>query len=250
MSVSQSQMRRAILDASEAVPEGLVDEAGRPAGKRFDVYRNNVAVSLTEAMEVAFPVILKLVGEEFFHAMASVFLRQHPPTSPMLMHYGTALPPFLRSFKPVRHLAYLPDIARLELALRRSYHAADAAALAPAELQAMSPDQLMAARLGLAPSVELVRSNWPIHAIWRANMHTDAPEPVMQAEDVLITRPEFDPEPQLLPNAGADFIEALQQGDSFAAALGKASAKQANFDLTSTLGALISGGAIIGITKQ
>jgi len=243
MSVTQTAFRTAILDANQPVPGGLVDQDGTPAGKRFDVYRNNVAVSLTEAMQAAFPVIYKLVGDEFFHAMAGIYLRLHPPTSPMMMYYGQSFPTFLERFEPAQHLRYLPDMAGLELAIRTSYHEADAAPCDPATLQNMPPDQLMAAKITLAPAVQLIRSNWPVHAIWAFNM-VNGPQPQMVAQDVLITRPEFDPVLTPLSEGGADFIDALQKGDGFGAALGLATAKAANFDLTTTLGALISGGAI------
>jgi hypothetical protein len=100
---------------------------GRPAGRRFNVYRNNVAASLTDALATGFPVIAKLLGEEFFRAMAGVFLRAHPPGDPRLQLWGGKFPGFLARFEPVAHLPYLPDMARLELGLRQSYHAADAA---------------------------------------------------------------------------------------------------------------------------
>lgn len=35
-------------------------------GRRFDVYRNNVASSLTDALEVGFSAIAKLVGQRNF----------------------------------------------------------------------------------------------------------------------------------------------------------------------------------------
>ena len=81
---------RALLDPEAEVPWGLTDPEGRPAPKRFSVYRNNVASSLTRALEAAFPTVRKLVGDEFFAAMAGVFLRAHPPQSRMLMLYGDA----------------------------------------------------------------------------------------------------------------------------------------------------------------
>ena len=77
----------------------------------------------------------KLVGDEFFAAMAGVFLRAHPPRSRMLMLYGDGLPAFLAEFPPVAQLGYLPDVARLEQAMRESYHAADSAPLPEAEFQ-------------------------------------------------------------------------------------------------------------------
>ena len=47
-----AQFVPALLDPEAAIPPGLVDRAGRAAGKRFDVYRNNVAVGLADALEV------------------------------------------------------------------------------------------------------------------------------------------------------------------------------------------------------
>lgn len=246
MSVGQSEFNAAIFDPNLDVPAGLIDPQGRNAGKRFAVYRNNVAVSLTEALKAAFPVILKLVGDDFFSAMAGVFLRQHPPSSALMMFYGEEMPEFLTNFEPAAHLGYLPDIAKFELAMRKSYHAADIPAVAPELLQSISPDELMAARFELAPALQIIRSSWPIHAIWLFNTTPDAPKPQMIAQDVLITRAEYDPIPTPLPTGGADFLSALTNGNT----LGEAIAVSGQgFDLTQMLGILFGGGAITNIIK-
>ena len=244
--MSLAAFRDAILDPSLGTPEGVTDPQGRPAGRRFNVYRNNVTVGLTEALRQSFPALLKLVGDEFFTAMAIEHLRAHPPTSPLMMFYGDAMPDFLAQFPPVQHLAYLPDVARLELALRHAYHAADSAPVPAERLQSLPPERLMAARIGFAPALRLLRSQWPVQSIWAANMRGAEPPKSLQPEDVLITRPAFDPEPHLLPAGAADFIMALQAGQSFGAAFDAAGP----FDLTATLGLLLAGGAIIDITED
>jgi len=246
MSIEQTEFATALLDPNKANPAGLSDPDGRPAGRRFSVYRNNVAVSLTEALKAAFPVICKLVGDEFFEAMAGVYLRAHPPKSPVLMFYGVDMPEFLAGFEPVAHLGYLPDIARLEFALRQSYHAADAAPINPELLQDMPTDQLMGSTLHLAPSARLLQSQWPIHALWLANTIDNAPKVQMEAQDVLITRPEFDPQPMLLGTGAAAFVEALGKGRSFGDAL-KSAGK--GFDLSAALAVLLTGGVITKISK-
>lgn len=248
MTVKQSDFKAAIFDAGLPVPDGLCNPDGAPAQKRFSVYRNNVAVSLSEALEATFPVIRTLVGDEFFKAMAGVFLRQHAPSSPVLMRYGAEMPAFLDSFQPVEHLGYLPDVARIELALARSYHAADAAPIDPQALQSIAPDALLAAHLQLAPSVQLIRSNWPAASLYHANSSPDAPAPAMQAEDVLITRPEFDPKVTALPAGGGTLIEAILNEAHLDDALKAASASSGAFDFTTVLGLLLADGAIIEIT--
>jgi len=249
MTVKQSDFTKAIFDAGLPVPDGLCNPDGAPTIKRFSVYRNNVVVSLSEALEVTFPVIRTLVGDEFFKAMAGVFLRQHAPDSPVLMFYGAEMPAFLDSFQPVAHLGYLPDVARIELALCRSYHAADTPPIDPQALQATAPDALLAARLQLAPSVHLIRSNWPAASLFHANSTPNATPPVMQAEDVLITRPEFDPEVIALPAGGGAFVEALLIGTPLGEALKIATTSSGDFDFTTVLGLLLTGGGIIKIAE-
>ena len=249
MSVSQTAFRTALLDAQAPVPEGLTDAKAQPAGGRFSVYRNNVAVSLTEAMHQAFPVITKLLGPQNMDGLSGIFLRQHPPSSPLMMFYGDKFPEFLAGMQQLSHLGYLPDVARLELALRKSYHSADSQP-APSDALAVSPEDVMRARLGFAPSMQIVRSDWPIHAIWRFNTEPDAPRPAARAEDVLITRPEYDPHPHPLPQGGAVWIAYLQTGETIGAAFEKTAADYPDFDLGSTLALLLQGGAITSVTIE
>ncbi|MDX1742199.1 MAG: DNA-binding domain-containing protein [Ruegeria sp.] len=246
MSVSQTAFHAALLDPSAAVPDGLLDAAAHPAGRRFSVYRNNVAVSLTEAMHQAFPVITKLLGAQNMDGLSGIFLRQHPPSSPLMMFYGEAFPDFLSGMEQLSHLGYLPDIARLELALRRAYHAADSQA-APADALSISPEEIMNARLEFAPSMQVLRSDWPIYSIWRFNSEEGAPKPEPGAQDVLITRPEYDPFPQPLPAGGAQWIAGLQAGKTIGVAFEETAAQSPEFDLGATLALLLQGGAITSV---
>ncbi len=231
----------ALLNPDAALPPGLMAPGGREAVKRFNVYRNNVVVSLKEALITGFPVLVKLVGEEFFNAMAGVFLRAHPPVSPVLVTYGDALPEFLEVFEPVAHLPYLADVARLELALRRAYHTADAMPIRP---EALSNPDLERARLHLAPATQIIASPYPIHTIWLANTDPNAPPARGGAETVLITRPDWDPRPVRISPTDASFVAALMAGDSFGAAL---EAAGDSFDLAPILTTLLDCKAITAI---
>lgn len=247
MSVSQSTFHSALLDASVTVPEGLSDGLGQPAGSRFSVYRNNVAVSLTEALELSFPAIVKLLGDENFKGLAGIFLRQHPPETPIMMHYGAAFPDFLAGFGPLSHIGYLADVARLEQAIRVSYHAADATPISTDALQALPPEELAAARFDLAPSLQLVSSTWPIHQIWAYNLQDGAPKPTGGAQNVLILRAEFDPDLTPVSAGLFAFISELSAGHTLTDAAGTASSLDEEFDLSHGLGLLLSGQAITRI---
>jgi len=243
--MTQTSFAKALLDPEEAIPLGVVGPDGQPDAKRLDVYRNNVAASLTRALEVGFPVVRKLVGDEFFGAMAVIFLRAHPPRNRQLALYGGDFPEFLANFSPVAHLGYLPDVARLEQALRDSYHAADSTGAPLDTLTSLTEAQLLQARIGLAPSLRVLRSDWPIYAIWAANTR-GGPAPVMHGEELVILRPEFDPEPHLLSPGGAAFLTALQADKPLIEAL---AATGEGFDLSHILGLLLQGHAIVRITS-
>ena len=239
MTVDQTTFREALLNPEAARPDGLSDGKGRPAGRRFDVYRNNVTVSLTEALEVGFPIIRKLVGQDNFKVLAAAYLRHHPPRSPLMMRFGADMPLFLAEFEPTKQTGYLPDVARLELAIRESYHAADADPISRSELEALPPEALIGSRVRLASSLRLVRSPWPIFSIWRFNVEEGAKSPEMAAEDVLVARPDLDPVPELLPSGGAEFINALLTGATFGDAMDEASEASRDFDLPAVLTLLV-----------
>lgn len=232
----------ALLNRMAALPTGLVDPKGRPAPRRFDVYRNNVTVGLVRALEAGFPAVKALVGDDFFTAMALDYLRANPPRSQIMMLYGDAFDQFIRGFAPAASLGYLPDIAMLEQAIRRSYHSADATPMDPEILGSLTEAQFLSARLRFAPAFYLQSSPWPIHAIWYAALH-GGPTPTMIAQDVLILRPNFDPEVHVLAPKTIEFLRALHAGQTVQSALETG----IEADLAATLAILIAGGAMTGV---
>lgn len=242
--VTQSQFRAALFAPDAPPPVGLTDGSGAPAGRRFSVYRNNVAVSLIEALEQTFPTVAKLIGADGFKALARRFIAENPPSSPILSRYGAAFPAFLARSDELAQLGYLPDTARLDLAMVRAYHAADAAPFDPAQLARIAPDDLPRVALALAPAVELLSSPWPIHGIWRFNHAPGSPQPPHEAQDVLVTRPDFDPVPRLLGSGQAVFLRRIIEGDCLGPAADAAARAAPDFDLSALLGLLIGDAAI------
>lgn len=230
--MDHSDFATALLDAGQNRPAGISDGHGGPANRRFDVYRNNVAVSLADALEASFPVIKSLVGDEFFRAMAGVALRRHPPQSPLMAEFGAEFPEFLSSFPPAASLPYLADVARLENALRKSYHASDAAAFRPANMQSLDPEAFGATCFALTPATQLIRSAHPVGSIWHANQPSAAALQQSGAQDVLIARIEYDPEILVLPQGAFEFLTALDGVTPLTAALAAAGD---GFDFPATL---------------
>lgn len=251
---SQSAFAEALLAEEAVCPPGLATWNGSAPGKRFAIYRNNVIVSLIDALADSVPVTQELVGEQFFRAMARQFVRAAPPRSPVLALYGDGFAEFIEAFPAAAGVPYLADVARLELLRVQAWHAADADALAPDEIARLlgDPAALPDARFILHPSLRLLRSPYAVVSLWAAHQSESAAlalanvNPV-QAETALVLRNGLDVEISTVAEGPATFILNLQQGVAFGQAAGQALAADAGFDLAASLGLLIRGGALAGV---
>ena len=232
----------ALRDPAIPSPAGLHVAPDIDVDERFAVYRNNVHVSLIDALAAKFAVTLALVGEEFFRAMARGFVLEHKPRSPVLAHYGEDFPDFIDSYQPAATLPFLGDVARLEREWSRCWAAADEPALDRSGIAAFSAAQLSVARLRPHAAACLVRSSWPVAELWQAHQQTnpDLASVQWQAQDVLITRPDAQIRLQRLDPGAATIAQALLDGQSIAEAAAQAPAT----DIAGALGLFIDGGMI------
>jgi hypothetical protein len=248
----QADFARAVLDANADVPAPLVSKAAGVPMRRFGVYRNNVYASLIDALAARFPVTARLVGDEFFRAMARVYVETAPPSSPVLLRYGAGFADFMAGFSPAGPVPYLADVTRLEWAWHAAYHAADAAPLPLAALAAAAGDAANAI-LTLHPSLQVVRSVYPVITIWQVAAREGEDEPARlpaDGEDALIVRPKLDVEVRRLPKGGAAFVLALGSGARLEQAAHQAVHEAAGFDLEANLVGLVMSGAIIGVGAE
>jgi hypothetical protein len=242
----QDTFAHALRDPDAPLPRGVISHNSDAPRKRFTVYRNNVMVGLVAALEARFPASRKIVGEDFFKGAAKIFAAAHPPVSPLMIFYGDAFPSFLDEFEPAQELPYLADVARLEMARTRAFHAADAEPLTPAALHGIAPEVLADLRFILHPSLEIVASDYPIVTIWAMNSGEMELAPISDwhGEDALVSRPKFDIEVRRLPPGARIFLQSLAARDPLGVAAASAIATNASFDLAANLAALFAGLAI------
>jgi len=247
--VTQAAFAAALLTPDLPCPAGLQAWNGSDPTARLAVYRNNVVSSLIDAVADTFPVTQELVGEEFFRAMAAVFVRQHPPRSRVLAHYGREFAHFVDGFEPARAVPYLADVVRLEHARVLAYHAADADPLTAEMLDAAmsSGEDLGALQLVCHPSASVLVSAYAIVSLWAAHQgdgDLSAVDPALP-ESALVVRPGLDVLVLRLPPGAARFVIALQAGAGLADAAALAAGEAADFDLPKVLALLMGHGALI-----
>lgn len=238
----------AIRDRDLPPPPGTHGRRGETPMRRFSVYRNNVHVSLVEALAETYPVVARLVGEDFFRAMARAYVGEHLPRTPVLIDYGDGFPNFIATFEPAGSLPYLADVARLEWAWNRAYHAADRASLTAQEIAGVDPERLPAVQLVLHPSLQVVSSDWPVLDIWATNTNDAEVRPVDLSAggvDVVVLRPDLEVELHRLAPGWRDLLVRLAAGASVGAAYEAAAGPGPAPDLAAFLGWLIGAGAIV-----
>jgi len=238
-----SAFARALGDPHAPIPDFTHGRFGVPDAKRFAVYRNNVAVGLIGALEARFPVTRRLVGEDFFRAMARAFTVAHKPVTPVLIHYGAEFPKFVATFPPAEGVPYLADVAVLEDAWVDAYHAAEAPALTLVDLAAVEPERLPDLTFVRHPAARLLNFAQPAASIWATHQGDEAPRAPAEwrAESALVARPEADVVVRVLPPGSFAFACALRAG----ASLGEAAARFAagDFDPIAHLIGLVEAGA-------
>jgi hypothetical protein len=175
-----------------------------------------------------------------------VFVTEQPPRSPLLATYGDAFAGFIAGFEPARELPYLADVARIEAARTRSYHAADATPIDAGRFATLDPGTVAGIRIDLHPSLEVVRSLYPIVTIWAMNSGERelAPIETWHGEDALVARPYREVEVRALPPGGAALLLALAANSTLGEAAEAAVADDSNFDLTANLAGLIGSGLV------
>ncbi|MDC0949047.1 DNA-binding domain-containing protein [Gammaproteobacteria bacterium] len=231
----QQRLQARLRQPGTGNPESLRDGRQRAAGRRFDVYRNNVAHSLIGALKTGFAATYRQLGDAAFTDMARAWWPNHLPQSPRLPCYGESFPDFIAM--SMAQSPWIASIARIDWAMRSSYHAADHEAIDPGELARIAPETLMTCGLRLAPSLRLLPLDWAVlEHYWSAR--SDAPfddPPASRPQAILITRSPFDPEAIELNQGGAAFVTALYEGEPLGSAYDKALDADADFDLAATL---------------
>lgn len=227
------------------LPRGVTALAPEETERRFNVYRNNVAVSLIEALAKRFPVVQRLVGEEFFSAMAHLFAETNRPRSPVLLEWGDSFPEFLEGFPPLTGYSYMADVARIELTRGKAFHAADMPAAPADSFLGIDPSRLF---LRLHPSVQVLRLATPAVSIWMQNQPGAKSGTVTLAgrEIALVLRTATLDVPVFLVSEGdAVMIESIQSGACLTAAAEAAFWAEGSHDPHPLIFRLVRAGAIV-----
>lgn len=217
------------------------------ANRRLAVHKNNVYARLVDALRDTFPVVERLVGEEFFRYAAVQYIAVTPPRSPTLLGYGKDFARFLEKFPPAQNIPYLSDVANLEFSYLEAYHAAGAIPVGNLG-DIRDGDSLL-----LHPSSYLQTSAYQVSRIWEINCRDASVEDTVlpiQREYLLIIRPRRVVEVHRISPGAYAALTAFEEGATVAEARREAEWAEPNVVFFSLLAALTTYGAFTGITNK
>lgn len=241
----------ALLDPDIEIPDGVVGRNGEVSQKRYAVYRNNVVVSLMEALAQTFPSLQTIMGEEVFRRICRNFVASHPPSSAMMQFYGREFAGFLDGFPPLKRSPFLGDVARLEFAWLEAYHASDAPCISPESIGAVAPDKVMELVFRRHDAVHLLQSVYPIGDLfaWRHG-RPEAGADLSLSQTVMVTRPGHEVLLLILDEGQAVFFKSLLDGANLGVSAGVAMETDTDFNLSGALATALSAGLFSSFQEQ
>ncbi|MEM6988758.1 MAG: DNA-binding domain-containing protein [Pseudomonadota bacterium] len=237
----QTQTTTALLDSHSDCPDAVAGSEQAARTRRFNVYRNNRAVSLIENLQATYPAAEKLVGSEFFTAVARAYIDAHPPSSPVMAEFGAGFGAFMAALPTTQSIPYITDVARVEWCRNEAYHAADSDVLSLDALASLPPEALPDLLLSIHPAVRIVNSRWPAGSIW-ADSQAEATEAtaidMRQGECVVIARPTWEVQVSTLAPSTAAFLHDLMDNQTIGHAAASVLQHDPEFDAGANLGHL------------
>lgn len=241
----------ALLDPDLPIPEGIVGPDGEPQQKRFSVYRNNVVVSLMDALDQSFPALKALVGEENFATLSRIYISKFPPQTAMLHFYGDRMGEFLNQFAPLAHAPWLADVARLESAWIEVHHEVDTKPLDTDALTFIHEDRLLDTVFIPHPATRLIPSDFALLDLYHYHIHGgDYPDATQWCQTALLCRPALDTAIYGLNPIQTCFFKALLNQQSLGESYDRALQLDPEFDLAQAIGLTLSSGMTSTITTN
>lgn len=247
----QRDVSAALKKSQSACPAQVTQRGCDQQSRRFNIYRNNRMVSLIDNLKATYPAVCKLVGDEYFAAVARDYIYECPPVSPVMAEYGGGFSEFIKRSPNAEKIPYIADVASLEWACLQSSHARDSAVLPVDILASFSPEEYGFLCFTPHPSLFFVSSRWAVGSLWSATQNSDAPQlNVESAEHIVVVRPELEVVVQILPASGAALLNSLLKGQPLLEAVTSVIQRDPEFDPGSHLQGLIALGVFSDAYKQ
>lgn len=217
----------------------LSDEGCMPnlqPANNISIYRNNIMTTLMSTLQNIYPLIVALLGDDYFHMIAKEYVKRYPSLQPNLHEYGEYLSRFLSEYEPLHNYPYLKEVAEFEWICHTLYFAEDSNDFDIDFLKTLSEKDYDHLHLKLNPASSLAIYTYPLlKIIDLCNGTIDTLDIREGGIHLLIIRRAFKIDLHLLTPAEYCFLKSLQDELTFAEALNETLKIEADFKLEEKL---------------
>ena len=187
--------------------------------EKLAIYQQNHFGNITQALQSTYLVLNQIMGEGRFSTIAQNFIKQYPPKEANINRYGAEFSLFIENEPLLQDYPYLSGVAKLEWAAHTAFLSPLTEPLDIAVLGALADESVIDLKITLAPSVNLVHSEYPILAIWQANQPGVEPSAEMKMnkseEQLLVMRENDKFSIQPITKAEYELLASIQAGSYF-----------------------------------
>jgi hypothetical protein len=221
------------------------DEAFDVDSRGLAIYQRNLKANAINALQISFPTVNKLIGDELFSYAVQQLLKQDPPYAGDWGLWGEKFPKQLKQLTALKHFSFVADIGELDFLLHLLGREKDNE-LNMNTMSLLGSSELDQIRIVLNPAIQLIVSEFPIIDIYNAN-HGLASQVehylkeakqklvVGEGQTALLYRPEFKPLVRSVDSSEYAWLKLMQQGISIGSALDNLEDKKYEFSLETWL---------------
>jgi hypothetical protein len=247
----QRHFAAGLLESTDELAARWIRADGINPSARFAIYRNNVHAGFIKTLTLEFPVIHRLVGDDYFRQLSLAFLARHPSRSGDLHHLGAPFPKFLAEHFTATEFLYLADVARLEWACQECLVAETSEPLDPQTLRGIPADAYGELRFSLRPACRLLHSVFPVMRIWEVNQADAATEEIVDLQsgpDYLVVMRSSSLDLRRIPAGDFRLLTQFGEGQTLDSAIEAVLAADSQFDLGAALRRCIGLGVLAQVT--
>ncbi len=215
----QKGFAAALLRGEPAIAERIVSDDAGSAGERLEIYAHAYVARLQEALEVDFPGLLALLGEDFYRATRE-YIRDNPSHYASVRWYGNRFADWLAAAEPWCQRPELIELARFEWALAAVFDAADEQLATLEQLMAVPPEHWGGMRLHPVAAMQRLDLHYNVAPLREAARNGE-PLPELSGDDQpvawLVWRKGLDPHWRSLEVDEAWALDRCAEGADFAA---------------------------------
>ena len=200
-------------------------------GPGLAIYQKNLLASATRALQISFPTILQLIGEDVFEYATQQLLNTSPPSHGDWGLWGQDFPKLLNSIEVLQSYPFVPDSARLDFALHKLARQCDQTVkLESFNLLADWPLEKL--QLVLNTNLVMMNSDYPIVDLYglHENGHKQGSDPLLRSlvqqklkdgtgQKALLYRPHYKAKVRELDEAEYYWLTLIQLGVSMGTAM-------------------------------